>query len=313
MKKAAITAAIAILLSTTAAAAHADAVKKIIVDGRPVILDQAPVVKQGTTLVPMSSILKSLGIQYSWDPAGKKITASKNGNQIILTVGNKNAYVNGNPVKMIVPPEMIGGRVFVPLRFIGESTGATVSLPDSNTIVITSGSKGASTPPVSANTGKTAANEEAIEDYLYEKHPVLSSSGITLDADYWVSYMEGHEIEVAVTVTDYDQLTNLADAVDKDPNILYKLTKDLSNDIKNRFGFKDQSLIIYFQTISSGYPEDVPDRYVSPLENDEYVIAIPMVLAEYDYSAGSANFYWITNDGSDGEEDYANFLFKTKL
>ena len=46
--------------------------------------------------------------------------------QIILTIDNPSAYINGKKATLDVPPVIRGGRTFVPLRFIGEAIGCTV-------------------------------------------------------------------------------------------------------------------------------------------------------------------------------------------
>jgi hypothetical protein len=47
-------------------------------------------------------------------------------NTIQLDIGKTVALINGQPKLLPVAPEIKSGRTFVPLRFIGESFGATI-------------------------------------------------------------------------------------------------------------------------------------------------------------------------------------------
>lgn len=46
--------------------------------------------------------------------------------QILLTLGNNVAFIDGKPTTLDAPPATIKGRTMVPLRFIGEAFGAKV-------------------------------------------------------------------------------------------------------------------------------------------------------------------------------------------
>jgi hypothetical protein len=53
-----------------------------------------------------------------------------------MQIGNKTAYVNGLPVSLDVPPQIINGRTLVPIRFVSENLGAEVNW-DGNTKTVT--------------------------------------------------------------------------------------------------------------------------------------------------------------------------------
>jgi hypothetical protein len=46
---------------------------------------------------------------------------------MILQVGNTNAIVNDKTVKLDAAPKIVNGRTLVPIRFVAESFGATVT------------------------------------------------------------------------------------------------------------------------------------------------------------------------------------------
>jgi hypothetical protein len=108
--------------------AFADAAVSVKIDGQPLTVSAAPVIKDGRTLVPMRDIFEALGATLLWDDATKTAAAvSKDGGTVKVAIGDKNAYVNGAAVEVEAPPEIIGGRAFVPLRFVAAACGARVS------------------------------------------------------------------------------------------------------------------------------------------------------------------------------------------
>lgn len=46
---------------------------------------------------------------------------------VVLRVGERTALVTGQVVALQVPAQLRDGRLFVPLRFVGEALGATVN------------------------------------------------------------------------------------------------------------------------------------------------------------------------------------------
>jgi len=57
---------------------------------------------------------------------------------INMQIGSKTAYVNGLPISLDVPPQIINGRTLVPIRFVSENLGADVGWDnDTRTVTIT--------------------------------------------------------------------------------------------------------------------------------------------------------------------------------
>ncbi len=93
-------------------------------------LDVAPYIKSGSTMVPFRFIGQALGAEIGWQLNSQKFVEKVSyrlGNNFIeLTIGSKTAKVNGKNVSLLVPPEIIKGRTFIPLRFVTENLGAEV-------------------------------------------------------------------------------------------------------------------------------------------------------------------------------------------
>lgn len=75
----------------------------------------------GRTMVPMRAIFTSLGAEVVWDEENQRITGTKAGKVVELTVGSNTATVNGKEVTLEVPPTIRSDRTLVPLRFISEA------------------------------------------------------------------------------------------------------------------------------------------------------------------------------------------------
>lgn len=98
----------------------------VTVNGQTVLFDQDPLLIGGRTLVPMRAILEALGAEVAWDQETQMLTAVRDTDTIMLTVGEQQGYVNGQPVQMEKAAQIIGGRVLVPVRFIAEGLQAKV-------------------------------------------------------------------------------------------------------------------------------------------------------------------------------------------
>jgi len=99
---------------------------RVYVDGVRLVLDVAPILQNGRTLVPFRPLFETLGYKVNWDSAGQKVTGTRAGSTIELWIGNTRALVNGQPHELDVPAIIKNGRTLVPLRFVGEASGKTV-------------------------------------------------------------------------------------------------------------------------------------------------------------------------------------------
>ncbi|MDR9854883.1 stalk domain-containing protein [Paenibacillus sp. VCA1] len=137
------------LLAGSLAAIPADAAKaagkvSIMLDGYPLFFPVEPTVLKGTTMVPFRAISEALGIQIVWNQKEQKITATKqNGDgsskQVVLTIGSKNAVVDGKSVPLASAPQSIRNSTMIPLSFFSQQFGAGVAWDQpSQTVSITS-------------------------------------------------------------------------------------------------------------------------------------------------------------------------------
>jgi len=105
-------------------------------------LDAPPVRSSGRVLVPMRGIFQWLGAKVKWNEKARSVSASSGSRSLEVAVGSRRAKVGGKSVSLDAPPQMIGGRVYVPLRFVGQALGVKIEYrPDDGGVLLTSGSK----------------------------------------------------------------------------------------------------------------------------------------------------------------------------
>jgi phosphate binding protein len=122
------------LVIMPAASAATNIVIKI--DDAIVESDTAPVVINGTTLVPVRVITEYLGAKVEWDAktsSAKVITAA---HTVVFTIGSKSYTVDGVSKTLDTTVQLINNRTMIPLRALAESIGATVDYDSVNHIAI---------------------------------------------------------------------------------------------------------------------------------------------------------------------------------
>lgn len=100
----------------------------VLVDNQAIINDVAPVIRNDRTLVPIRVITEALGGQVAWNEAAKEVTLTVNGKEIKMTIGKVLE-------KYGVAPVIIGGRTFVPVRFVADELGAVTTWDDATKTV----------------------------------------------------------------------------------------------------------------------------------------------------------------------------------
>jgi len=105
--------------------------KNMYVNGKLVILDSVPIVRNDRTLLPIRFVAEALGAQVGWDEAQQKVTIQDSKTKIEMWINKPTAIVNGktvyiDPANYKVVPILVNGRTMLPVRFVSESLGAQV-------------------------------------------------------------------------------------------------------------------------------------------------------------------------------------------
>ena len=97
--------------------------------------------KGNDTMMPIR-LLEDFGVNLAWDEATKTATMNYKSSSVTLTIGSTYATINGVVTPIIgasglaVAPELAPGRTMIPLRFVSEHLGFTVSWDPSHLVTI---------------------------------------------------------------------------------------------------------------------------------------------------------------------------------
>lgn len=98
---------------------------RVLVNGREV--PGGVLVPAGRVLVPMRPLFEAAGAELYWDDVSRSVRAFYPGHSVTLQAGSRRAWVGGEEVVLDQEPLILDGRLYVPLRFVGESLSGTVS------------------------------------------------------------------------------------------------------------------------------------------------------------------------------------------
>lgn len=108
---------------------------RVVLNGKELIFDVVPVNIEGHTLVPARKIFEELGMTLDWDEKSATLTGKKDAVSIVFTIGHSEAYINGIKTNLNIPPQIVKGRMMVPIRFISVCFGAHISWEQENNTV----------------------------------------------------------------------------------------------------------------------------------------------------------------------------------
>ena len=107
------------------------------VNGSIITPSVAPVIENGTTLVPLRIISENLGAKVTWEMETQGILIEKENSAIKLEIGKTTVLVNNQAKTMTLAPKIINGSTMVPVRFVSENLGVYVNWDgDSRTVQI---------------------------------------------------------------------------------------------------------------------------------------------------------------------------------
>ncbi len=149
--------ALALLLITALASTssiYAAEDPKIFYKGQELVFDQSPFIENGRTLVPIRAIAEAVGMQVDYNSTTKTATLIKSErilkipfeqenpyvdgktHIITITIDQQTAVMDGVSRPLDVPAKSIGGRIYVPLRFVSEAMDMDVIWMEEANILI---------------------------------------------------------------------------------------------------------------------------------------------------------------------------------
>ncbi|MBQ7793274.1 MAG: DUF4163 domain-containing protein [Clostridia bacterium] len=115
----------------------------VFIDGTEVVFDeQPPVIINDRAFVPMRKIFEELGAYVDWIAETSTVYASKRFQNVTLTVGVEEYYVNEDMYILDAPAVIMNSRALVPVRVVAESLGADVLWDGANQRVMITNNHG---------------------------------------------------------------------------------------------------------------------------------------------------------------------------
>ena len=137
-RTAGIAASLLLLTAASGPAPASAAGVTVVVNGQQMQFDQPPIERADRVLVPLRGIFEQLGASVVYQ-GGFIDATGRNGRRVSLTMGSRNATVDGKLVKLDVAPFTLRGRTLVPLRFVSTALGASVNYaPNTQVVTISS-------------------------------------------------------------------------------------------------------------------------------------------------------------------------------
>lgn len=117
----------AMLATAIVTTAKAQSGITVYVNGSPVMFGNAgPRMMGQRVMVPLRGVFEEMGADVDWNSSRQEVRAMLGNKTVMLHVGDTDASVNGQAMTLDAAPMQWNNRVYVPLRFIGESLGAEV-------------------------------------------------------------------------------------------------------------------------------------------------------------------------------------------
>ena len=92
-------------------------------------MDVAPFIKDSRTFLPLRYVANAVGVTDSniiYDPSTQKVTITKGGMVIQLTIGSTGMLMNGPSIAMDTAPIITDGRTCLPVAWVAQALGASV-------------------------------------------------------------------------------------------------------------------------------------------------------------------------------------------
>ncbi|MFZ5816133.1 MAG: stalk domain-containing protein [Bacillota bacterium] len=112
---------------------------QVILDGKPLALNPAPVIQNSRTLVPLRGVFEAMGAIPHWDGESRTVEVTRGGRYVKLQIDRSLACLTPSCTRaamLDVPATLIENRTYVPVRFISQSLGVHVSWDEARRAVI---------------------------------------------------------------------------------------------------------------------------------------------------------------------------------
>jgi len=247
---------------------------KLYVNGEQIASDCNPVVINNRTMVPVRSIFEKLGADVSWIGSRQQAVVQSGSTRIILTVGDKKAFVNEKTYELDSPAVVIDGRTLIPARFVSEILGYSVNWDSgTNSVHIdTSVSSSDKSQIQSVTLSSSKGNSTVVVNVKNMVTPKISYelNPTRFVADFPNTEIVGNDSKIAggsggVTEVRYAQHSNYS-----------RIVIETSPDAKFEIKYTPGSMIVNINSPSASEPEinieEILARFSHEYEMPQYTI-----------------------------------------
>lgn len=104
-------------------------------NGKSYKLDQAPMIIENRTMVPIRLIVEAFNGKVTWDAKGRIVGIEYKGHNLKLPIDSTTITVDNEQIIIDVPAKIVHQRTLVPIRVISENLGMQIDYDDINRIV----------------------------------------------------------------------------------------------------------------------------------------------------------------------------------
>lgn len=153
-----------------------------IVDGQEQTLLTPPTVVNNTTLLPMRFVADQVvGAQVEWDQAAQKVTMTKDGTVVTVTIGSKIATVDGLEIELQAAPIVKNNTTLVPVRFLSEAFNVSVDYKaETKVITLDRGNSGGGTNGTISN----PSNQAPVASFYFPESYVAGQTVQAINDSY---------------------------------------------------------------------------------------------------------------------------------
>lgn len=103
---------------------------EVYLNGRPLETQVATTISEGRSMVSLRALVEGVGGRVSWLPAARQANAVARNRELTVTIGSREAKVDGRPQLMSAPAALQHNRTVVPLRFLGDALDLLLQYED---------------------------------------------------------------------------------------------------------------------------------------------------------------------------------------
>jgi len=108
---------------------------KVRFNGEEIKSEPSPVIMGSTVMVPVGIFTKAMGFECQWDGSAQKVTITSPDKKMIISLNSDTAMVNGSPVKLAAPAQLVGGNVMIPLQAVCDCMGLEMIWDSQNSVI----------------------------------------------------------------------------------------------------------------------------------------------------------------------------------